>query len=219
MKRADLLKDRKVKILIEGNSGSGKTYTAIHSLKYIKAPILYIDIDDGASFELLTLSDEELEHFELVRATTYDELMNILNDIPNNVYTVVIDLLHPLIRDMCRTHVKNQLLKVGYYYHGEKKIYIEDKNTFDLKGFLYGIANNREKDILWKLRKLPQNIVCLSHPLEDKDRNMVRGFFDICLTTTLSTEGYVAKVNKSRGGKSNGKIIKNHIELVAKVIK
>jgi len=220
MKKEELLKNYRIKILLEADSGAGKTYACVKCAEAVSLnnkKVLYLDVDEGATLELLNLSDEVLENITYINIDNYSDLYKILKHKAENYYLVIIDMLYPHLKDWARHHVREALLKQGYYYLGEKKVPITNPETFDLRGFMYSLANNKEKEIFIILRKLKPHIICTAYPLDDDKKNQIRGYFDIVLQIFNTNEGRVAKVLKVRGNpKLENKLTSNYIEALCK---
>ncbi|MDK2824697.1 MAG: hypothetical protein PWP71_2615 [Clostridia bacterium] len=222
MKRDELLQSYKLKTLLEADSGAGKTYACVKCAEAVSengGKVLYLDVDEGAMLELLNLDDNALENITYLNISSYAQLNNILKKKAENYDLVIIDILYPHLKDWARHHVREALLNQGYYYLGEKRIPIDNPETFDLRGFLYSIANNKEKEIFILLRKLKSHIICTAYPIDDDKKNQIRGYFDIVFQIFHTHEGRTAKTIKVRANPQlENKLTNNYIEaLCAKI--
>ena len=217
MKKADLLNKLKLKTLLVGDSGAGKTYACVKCAEAMSqngGKVLYLDVDDGAVLELLALPDNILENIEHKNITDFKMLRDTLRNEAQRYNLIIIDILYPHLKDWARHYAKEAYLKQGYYYIGEKKVPIENPETFDLRGFMYSLPNNLEKEIFILLRKLPCHIIATAYPIDDNDkRNQVYGFFDIVFQIFRTNQGRIAKVIKVRANPQlENKLSQNYIE-------
>jgi len=216
MKKAELLKKMKLKILLVGNSGAGKTFTATQIAKTVAEAgkkVLYLDVDDGAIPELALFPDEILENIDHEDIANFPQLWNTLQQTASAYDLVVIDILWPHLRKWVREYAKKLYIAQGYYYVGEKRVQIDNPKTFTLRGFMYQLPNNLEEETLHRLRELPAHIVATTYPIEDDDtRNYLYGKFDIVLQLYNTNQGWVAKVIKVRANPTlTNKILENHV--------
>jgi hypothetical protein len=65
----------------------------------------------------------------------------------------------PLI-EIARLSAKDAFEEQGYYYVGEKKVEISNKETFDLRGYMYSLPNTWVLQFLSEIVNYQQDIVC-----------------------------------------------------------
>jgi len=239
MSLASLKNFAKQKILLVGNTGAGKTRTAVElAVEFARAgkTVRYIDTEQGAVNEFMSIFEElygsldegigELgDKIDYRVALKPKELIEALSG-ATDYDLLVIDSYYPLVQDNIRLYVRDLYLQQGYYKIGEKKIPIENPETFTLSGFMYQLANEYEKAIFEKLLESRTNIVFTTKPIPDdksEKRNWLYGFFDIILHLYKTNDGkHVAKVVKIRGKRLNealhGKLVNDYTAMLKKLL-
>ena len=223
MKKAELLKRLKLKILLVGDSGAGKTYTSVQIARAVAekgGKVLYLDVDDGAVLELMNLPDEVLENIDHENVKDFPHLVNSLRK-ASQYNLIVIDMIWPHLRQWAREYAKKLYLAQGYYWIGEKKVPIDNPETFTLRGFMYQLPNEKEQEVLHMLRIADAHIVATAYPEQDDAiRNLLYGKFDIVLQLYNTAQGRIAKVVKVRANPQlEGKIMQNHVQALANKFK
>jgi len=229
----------KQKYLIVGDTGTGKTRTAVElAVEFARngKTVRYIDTEQGATNEFISILEElygsvEKGIEELGGRIDYrvaikpNELIEALKD-ATKYDLLVLDSYYPLVQDNVRLYVRDLYLAQGYYKIGEKKIPIENPETFTLSGFMYQLANEFEKKIFEKLLESRTNIVFTTKPIpEEKSdkRNWLYGFFDVVLHLYKTNSGeHLAKVVKVRGKRLNealaGKLVRDYAGILKKLL-
>jgi adenylate kinase family enzyme len=205
--KAELLRKHKLKILLKGPTGSGKTYSCIKIANEVARrgwKVLYLDQERGSEEELLKLDDDILQNIMHEDCKNYKEIMENIKrytkDEKDKLKLIIVDPM-PLI-EMSRMSARDAFLDQGYYYLGEKKVEIDNKETFDLRGFMYQLATTYQFKFLNEIISCPQDIVCtLMTPT--KYDNEYDGKFSIILETFTAWVGnkifYKAIPKKMRG--------------------
>jgi len=224
MKKEELLKRLKLKVLLVGDNGVGKTYTSVQIARAVAEAgkkVLYLDVDDGATLELLNLPDNALENIDHENIANFTQLKRTLKTKAPNYDLVVIDILWPFLRKWAREYARKLYIAQGYYWVGEKRVPIDNPQTFTLRGFMYQLPNELEEEIIHTLRELPAHIVATGYPEDnDESRNQLYGRFDIVLQLYNTAQGRVAKIVKVRANPSlENKLLSNHVEALVNKFK
>lgn len=239
MSLADIKSFAKQKFLLVGDTGTGKTRTAVElAVEFARAgkTVRYIDTEEGAVNEFISIFEELYGSLdkgieELGNKIDYrlaikpNELIEALKD-ATNYDLLVLDSYYPLVQDNIRLYVRDLYLQQGYYKIGEKKIPIENPETFTLSGFMYQLANEFEKKIMEKLLESRTNVIFTTKPIpEEKSdkRNWLYGFFDVVLHLYKTNSGeHLAKVIKIRGKRYKdaleGKMVKDYTDILKKLL-
>ena len=61
---------------------------------------------------------------------------------------------------MTRLSARDAYLDQGYYYLGEKKVDIDNKETFDLRGFMYQLGTTYQMKLANEIVSCDQDIIC-----------------------------------------------------------
>ena len=134
--KEELRKKYKLKVLLRGVTGTGKTYSAVKIAAYVASKgwkVLYLDHERGSSEEMEKLDDKILENIIHEDFKNYQEIMNAVKkyttEEKDRLKLVVIDPMY--LVEMSRLSARNAFLDQGYYWLGEKKVDIDKKETFD----------------------------------------------------------------------------------------
>ena len=239
MSLADLKSFAKQKYLLVGDTGAGKTRTAVElAVEFARSgkTVRYIDTEQGATNEFISIFEELYssvekgvealgDRIDYRIAIKPNELIGALKD-ATKYDLLILDSYYPLVQDNIRLYVRDLYLNQGYYKIGEKKIPIENPDTFTLSGFMYQLANEFEKKIFEKLLESRTNIIFTTKPIPDEKsdkRNWLYGFFDVVLHLYRSQDGnHLAKVVKIRGKKLNealaGKLVRDYTGILKKLL-
>ncbi len=205
--KEDLRKKYKLKILLRGPTGSGKTFSAVKLAAYVASKgwkVLYLDHERGSSEELDKLDDKVLENIIHEDFRNYKEIMDAIKkyriEEKDKLKLIVIDPMYLI--EMSRLSARNAFLEQGYYWIGEKKVDIDNKETFDLRGFMYQLATTYMMNLLDEIVSCEQDIV-VTLMTPNKHETEYDGKFSIVLETFNAWVGnkifYKAIPKKFRG--------------------
>lgn len=190
MKRSELTKGIKEKLLLTGPSGAGKSYISIRITKiYLMngKKVLYIDPEGGIDRELEKvlgdLTDTQLDKFELVRATNIETYLKYMLgwEKEETIGSQVIKTVHGVDYDLkvCdgigveieqyMTHLTTKFLKQGYYESGGKHTKITDPDTFLLPWEIYPKVYAQIKQALVVMLDHEYDVLCTTHGFKDTD--------------------------------------------------
>lgn len=212
--RQELLALRKLKVLLKGASGTGKTRSSVTCAGFVAYrgyKVLYMDGEKGAMDELLTFDDNIIENIIVKPFTNFKNLVETIYKVRDEegdkLRLLVIDPLHLI--DLTRISATDAYIEQGYYYMGEKPVPIENKETFGLRGYLYSLPNMWTVKFLDEIANFDQDIICtIMIPPSPKDRDFKKndafdGKFNMILETKYLWEGknihYRATPKKMRG--------------------
>jgi len=170
VKREELQKLIKEKILLVGEAGSGKTYTSVKLAEFIAShgyTVIYIDPEYGAERELLNLSDDALDHIELIVAKTWPELKNAIEQ-NNKCFIKIVDSFSDALEHYKR-YLESKFIAQGYYLIGEKEISIKDPDTFKLPWQSYSKLYDAFRDCVFTMLEHDYHILTTMHPLKGTD--------------------------------------------------
>ncbi len=166
--------------------------------------VLYLDHERGSEEELMKLDDKTLENIIHEDFENYKALMNHISRYTSQekdrLKLIIIDPM-PVV-EIARLSARDAFLEQGYYHMGEKKIEIDNKDTFDLKGFMYQLATTYQQKLLNIVTSCEQDIICtLMTP--NKHETEYDGKFSIVMESFTAWVGnkiyYKAIPKKMRG--------------------
>lgn len=205
--REELNRSYKLKILLRGPTGSSKTFSCVKFAECVAGKgwkVLFLDNEKGSDEELMKLDDRVLKDIIRVPFRNYKQIMEAIKknqeEHKDKLKLIVIDPMHLI--EMARLSARDAFLDQGYYYMGEKKVEIDNKETFDLKGFQYQLATTYQLKLLDEIVNCDQDIVCtLMTP--NKNETAYDGKFSIVFETYIAWVGnniyYKAIPKKMRG--------------------
>lgn len=182
----EIKKKRKLKVLLKGPMGVGKTFTCMKIVDIALSAgkrVLYLDHERGAIEEIIAYFEDneitELENFVHEDYFNFGDLVNNIKrytvDASDKVDLIVIDPL-PLLH-ICRLSATAEIKQQGFYYMGEKVIKLEDiknvteytkriddgrvdnKSTYSLRGWQYQLPNDWEMSFKDTMVSIPVDIV------------------------------------------------------------
>lgn len=192
LKDLDIDKELKIKVLLKGYSGTGKTVSATKiagTLANEGYSVLYLDQEKGAMRELKkltsTLNGDALGRIYFEKFTNFKDLDDILEiykkrdeklgkegKYSEQIRLVIIDPM-PLI-ELVRSSVRSALVDQGFYYvggWGEATKEIKNEDLFELRGSMYSIANTWTFNFLNYIANSEYDLICtLMYPTETKDK-------------------------------------------------
>jgi len=168
VKKEELMKKIKEKILLRGQTGVGKTYTAVRLAEFVASrgyKVVYIDPEWGAERELELLDDEVLENIELRivpewKSFKYECLKN------DTCFLKVVDGLSEGF-ELALRFLEERYERLGYYVVQDKEIQIRDRDSFVLPYMAYPKVYSGVKEIVHNLVKHSYHIICTAHPFKE----------------------------------------------------
>jgi len=134
VKREELLSKIKEKILLIGDTGVGKTYTAVRIAEYVAShgkPVVFIDPERGAERELELLDDNALEHIELRDCPDWESLKRAIWSRDDGAFLKILDGLSEAFI-ASRLWLEDRYIAHGKYMVGEAEVEIKDREVFTL---------------------------------------------------------------------------------------
>jgi hypothetical protein len=205
--RSELQKKYKLKILLKGGTGTGKTLTCVKIAEEVGKrgwKVLYLDHERGSEEELMKLDDKTLENIIHEDFKNYQQIMDAMKkhktEQGEKLKLIIVDPMY--LVEMTRLSARDAYLDQGYYYLGEKKVDIDNKETFDLRGFMYQLGTTYQMKLANEIISCNQDIICtLMTP--NKHETDYDGKFSIVLEMFNSWVGnkiyYKAIPKKMRG--------------------
>ena len=225
VKRSELEAKIKEKILLSGNSGVGKTYTATMIAKLVAETgrkVIFIDPEFGAERELEKLSDEVLANITLKMTPRWEMLRSAIES-NDDCFLKILDGLSEVF-DSCKYYLEQRSLASGNYSVGNAYIDIADKETFVLPFVMYPKVYTEVLATCRKLVEQSSHIIVTTHPFGESDarKRLTEGVyrkFDTVLSLKLQTVTipipkavYIAQCKKHRGRPITGFAeVKGHI--------
>jgi len=207
----ELKKQRKVKILLEGNTGSGKTFTAVKlAIELAKAgkKIKYIDTEYGATeqfiLELDGVAPEITDKIEYVVNSDFKSIMRAFSNFEGFDY-VVLDGLDDLYYTNI-DYIENKIIEAGSYLNGEKLVKVKDIETFTLPWNMYSKIYSSLSSSLYRLLNSNCNfIVCFkslgTSDAKERIEERIKAKFDTVI--------YLEKIKANKQITWRGRIEKN----------
>lgn len=221
----------KEKILIMGETGTQKTLTCCEIARNVSLAggrVLYVDMEYGCERYFMEYSDEELANIDLVVPKTFtgikyivkylalgkDDMLDRVIEAGHIEYCTVeevkpYDLLIfdslDLVKE-ARLEAKEKFLKQGYYYIGESKVPIDNKDTFDLRGWMYQIPNSWVEELYREMVRSPYHFIHVVL-LPNKHIEEYYGWYDAIFEFRKTYNDFDAKIVKIRG-KATDQLIK-----------
>jgi len=190
MKREDLNKNIKEKMLFEGPSGVGKTNLSLNITKIYamnNKRVLFIDPEHGTDRDIPkifdNLEDRQLENIELVHATNVDTYIKYMygwtedKSIGTQINKLQCGLNYDLkVCDGLGTEIELYKAKLsqkfqsqGYYEIGGKRFDIPNKETWVLPYQFYGKLYDQIKEALVVMLDHKYDIITTLHPLKQTE--------------------------------------------------
>lgn len=223
---------RKEKVLITGRTGVQKTMTCVEiagAVAGVGGKVLYVDTEYGSQRYLEELDDKVLENIDLVVPKTFTGLKFAIKklavgDFDENHLSIAVDkgwiefctvgkvdsydllVLDPFdpVKE-ARLEAKEKFLRQGYYYIGEKKVSIENKDTFGLRGYMYQIPSEWIDELYRFMVRSPYHFVHVVMLPNDKIENYY-GWYDAIFEFMRTGDDFEAKVLKLRGKPVSGNV-------------
>ena len=163
--RKELENMYKIKILLKGATGTGKTMTCVKIAKYVAShgyKVLFLDFERGSIDELLKLDDDVLVNIVHKDFATYKELFDYIVEYHKNEEFKLIVIDQMPLKEIARLSARDVYVKQGFYYIGEKKKIIaeEEEDSFDLRGFMYQLPNTWLIKFMNDLVRCNQDLIC-----------------------------------------------------------
>ena len=205
--RNELQKKYKLKILLKGPTGTGKTMSAVKIATEVARrgwKVLYLYHERGSEEELMKLDDKILENIIHEDFRDYKQIMDAFKkhktEQGDRLKLIIVDPMY--LVEMTRLSARDAYLEQGYYYLGEKKVEIDNRDTFDLRGFMYQLGTTYQMKLMNELVNCNQDVICtLMTP--NKHESDYDGKFSIVLEMFNSWVGnkiyYKAIPKKMRG--------------------
>lgn len=155
----------KIKILLKGTTGTGKTMTCVKIAEYVAShdhKVLFLDFERGSVDELLKLDDDVLTNIIHKDFATYKELFDYIVEYHKNKEFKLIIIDQMPLKEIARLSARDVYVKQGFYYIGEKKKIIaeEEEDSFDLRGFMYQLPNTWLIKFMNDLVRCNQDLIC-----------------------------------------------------------
>jgi len=238
----------KEKILIVGETGTQKTLTCCEIARAVSREggrVLYVDTEYGCERYFNEMDEADIENIDLVVPRTFSGLVWIIKylAVGNDTYPVekimekgwlefstveeikpydlvIFDPFDPVKE--ARLEAKEKFLEQGYYYIGEKKVTIDNKDTFALRGYMYQIPNEWVDEIYRFMVRSPYHFIHVVLLPNEKIEEYY-GWYDAIFRFLKIGEDFEAKIIKLRGKatassikteKLREKLIEKFVELV-----
>lgn len=133
VKREELKQKVKEKVLLVGDSGTGKTFTCVKVAEFVAShgkQVVFIDNERGAERELELLGDEVLENIELKDTPDWGKMREAIVE-EKACYLKVVDGLSAVF-SATKFWLEDRYVSHGKYMVGESEIEIKDRQVFSL---------------------------------------------------------------------------------------
>ena len=210
----------KIKIFLKGNSGTGKSRTCVKMAGIMAKggrEVLYLDGEGGAERELKNLKGElsveerrriEYEHFSNYKEM-FEKLAKEVNKKGDRLKVVIVDPMKLI--EIARLSARDIYIAQGSAPSGYGTKDIKNKDSFDLSGTQYQLANTMVLNFLNLIISIRQDIICTltikeTSREEYKYKNEYDASFDYVYETLAETHGgslvFKAFPKKRRGAKT-----------------
>jgi len=232
VKREELEQMIKEKILLIGDSGTGKTYTSVKVAEFVAEAgrkVVYIDPDVGAERELELLSDEALENIELKVTTDWLSTKHAIMS-EDACFLKVLDGLGSVF-EQAKVYLVDRFLAQRYYVVGDKELEIKHKETFTLPWASYPKVYDDVRMAVHNLCiKQKPHVICTMHAWGESEarqrltEDIYRKFDTVIdlrrtpVSQPLPGIVYDAVLRKHRGRPITAKaVLEKHVEQLRKL--
>lgn len=164
VKREALEQKIKEKVLLIGETGSGKTYTATKVAEWVAShgrQVVFIDPEFGAERELELLSDEVLENIELKVCPEWGSFKKAVESEDACFLKVVDGLSEAFVAT--KFFLEDRYISHGKYMVGESEIEIKDREVFTLPWQAYAKVYDVIRKVCHTLVKQAPHIIVTMH--------------------------------------------------------
>ena len=209
--RSELEAKIKEKLLFIGDTGTGKTFTAVkvaeHVIKTSGKKVVLIDPEHGSERELELLDDDVLEMIDLKSTTTWtDYLGAVMKNDP--CYLKIVDGLSECF-ELSKGHLEDRFVARGYYTtRDEHTKKIDDKELFILPYTVYSKVYDMLRRMCRSLVQQSSHVICTMHDLGSDREARVRLSEDIYRKFDTIME--MRKTPKDDGGLKYDAVLKKH---------
>jgi len=192
--KKELGEKKTLKILLKGNTATGKTYIACQIAKKVAElgkTVQYVDNQKGSADELDNFDDNILEHINYDYTPEFDDMYKCMQ---KPAFLTIIDDLG-LLQMLARRRSTAAFIKQGYYYMGTEKgggigkIPIDNPDLFHLQGYMYANPNRREENFLMDF--IEQNHIIgtiMTYEIGKELGRVVDGWFGIIMNLKVTME-------------------------------
>lgn len=161
----------KVKAMLIGDPGVGKTHTCVNVAQVV--PSIILDTDDGAE-EIVQKLNADVTVYPCL---TWNEFVNNLRiAVKTDARLVIIDSLTEL-KNMIKWHIKNKIVQKGEFYIGgverDEPKKIADKDLFVLTWELHPPVYDKVRDVLRAILSSGKSYMITYHPAEKSSKGEV----------------------------------------------
>lgn len=164
VRREELQQKIKEKILLIGETGVGKTYTAVKVAEFVAShgkQVVFVDPERGAERELELLSDEVLANITLRDVPEWNEFKNAVWADDTCFLKVVDGLSEAFVAS--RMWLEDRYISQGKYMVGEGEVEIKDREIFTLPWQGYPKVYDAIRKICHELVKQAPHIIVTMH--------------------------------------------------------
>jgi len=167
VKREELRKLIKEKILLYGDTDTGKTFASAKLAAFLvenNKKVIFIDPEFGSQRELDLLSDDILEGIDLRVVRTYPEFRDACME-DSDCFLKVIDGLSEGM-ELHKRFLEDRFIAQGSYTVKDKTFKIEDIETFSLPWQTYAKLYSDLKGVVYKAIQHKYHFLMTMHPLK-----------------------------------------------------
>jgi len=208
VRKEEIEKLVKEKILLIGEAGTGKTYNAVRVAGYLSErgqKVTYIDPEFGAERELLRLTDAQLENIDLRVCPEWGQFKEAIRE-RTDCYIKIVDGLSEAI-ELFRRYLEAKFTAQGFYVVSDKEFEIKDPDTFLLPWASFPKVYDEMKYILYEMLQHDYQVLATMHPLRASDAKQeleqsIKRKFDTVIEMRRSegdSVNWYAVVRKNRG--------------------
>lgn len=191
MKKSDLEKPVREKVLLVGISGVGKTNISLKIAKLYAIAgktVLYIDPEDGTDRDIKNifndLSDEELSRITIEHANNIEFYIKLMYGLREEVkigseqsifktsyinYDLKVCDGLTTEMDLFKTKLTRKCIDQGFYEIGGKKFDIKNSDTFVLPYQFYAKLYDQVVEAIYVMLEHKYDLLCTTHPFKNTD--------------------------------------------------
>ena len=217
VKRSELENKIKEKILLIGDSATGKTYTVAKVAGYVAGngkKVVLIDPEYGAERELELLPDDILENIELRVTPDWLKTKEALEKPDADCFLKMLDGLGDVF-EQSMTYLNERFLGQGYYSAGDAEKEIKHKETFVFPWSAYPkVYDDVRKTVRMLCLKQAPHIICTMHSFGEAETRQrltedIYRKFDTTITLRREIVDYTDTVTREQTKKFEYQAILN----------
>ncbi len=164
-----------VKVLIYGDSGSGKTHLSVEIAKAVDAVL--IDCDEGAEPIIQKLKADNVMRLHGTPYTTF--LSSLSTAVKTDKKMIIIDSLTEFM-ELAKRYIKEKAVRAGrFYLQGMHEKPIQDPDTFIVTWELTPSVYDKVRDVMRVINSAHKSFIVTYHPPTTRSQGQVNLFKEV----------------------------------------